>query len=136
MKNARRIFFHTLVLTALIAVSSCTSCPFAGKQAGQVDHCVFVWLRKPGNAADRAKLVGAARMFAREIPEVKKLTVGQMLPSQRPIVDSTFDVGFVIRFADKAAMDRYEQHPSHRKVVKDLLQPMARKIQVYDLVVE
>jgi hypothetical protein len=136
MKNARRIFFSTLVLTAITVLNSCTSCPFAGKQAGQVDHCVFVWLKKPGNAADREKLVEAARMFAREIPEVKKLSVGQMLPSQRPIVDSTFDVGFIMRFADKAAMDRYEQHPVHQKAVKQLLMPMAKKVQVYDLVVE
>lgn len=135
MKKARLIF-STAVLLLASGLPACSTGPLAKSQAGKVDHCVFVWLKKSGDKTDRARLVEAARRFEREIPEIERLTVGQMLPSARPIVDSTYDVAFIMRFADKAAMDRYEQHPVHQAAVKDLLLPVSKKVQVYDLVVE
>lgn len=135
MKNAK-LFLFGLTLGAAILLSSCNTCPFAGSQHGKVNHAVFVWLKKPGNAADRQKLIDAAKMLKRDIPDVEALTVGPMLPSKRPIVDSTYDVGFVMRFANQAAMDRYEQSPTHQNAVKNVLMPMVRKIQVYDFMTE
>ena len=135
MKKARLIFSLAAFLAAAL-LSSCSTCPFAGSQAGKVDHCVFVWLKKSGDKTDRARLIEAGRRFQREIPGIERLTVGQMLPSPRPIVDRTYDVAFIIRFASKAAMDRYEQHPVHQNAVKDLLLPLSKKVQVYDLVIE
>ena len=133
MKNAK-LFFSAIAAATLL--SSCNTCPFAGNQHGKVAHIVFVWLKKPGDKAERQKLVDAAKMLKREIPEVESVTVGEMLPSQRPVVDSTYDVGFVMRFADAAAMDRYEKSAVHQKAVKELLHPMAKKVQVYDFVVK
>ena len=133
MKTLRHLL---IALSAASLLSACSSCPFVGSQRGKVNHAVFVWLNKPGDAADRQKLIDAAKMLKREIAEVETVTVGPMLPSKRPIVDSTYDVGFVMRFASQAAMDRYEQHPVHQKAVKETLMPMVRKIQVYDFVTE
>lgn len=135
MKNAK-LFLLSATLAAATLLSSCNSCPFAGSQRGKVNHAVFVWLKKPGNAADRQKLIDAAKMLKSKLPEVETLTVGQMLPSKRPIVDSTYDVGFVMRFATQAAMDRYEQSDVHQKAVKELLLPISKKVQVYDFVTE
>lgn len=135
MKNAR-LFLFGIALTTATLLSSCNSCPFEGSQHGKVNHAVFVWLKKPGDAADRQKLIDAAKMLKRELHEVETLTVGQMLPSKRPIVDSTYDVGFVMRFANQAAMDRYEQSDVHQKAVKELLLPISKKVQVYDFVTE
>ena len=86
--------------------------------------------------AYRQKLIAAAKKLKTEIPEVETVTVGQMLPSKRAVVDSTYDVGFVMRFASQAALDSYEQNPIHQKAVKEQLQPMAKKVQVYDFVIE
>lgn len=135
MKNAK-LFLLSATLAAATLLSSCSTCPFAGSQRGKVNHAVFVWLKKPGDAADRQKLIDAAKMLKSKLPEVETLTVGQMLPSKRPIVDSTYDVGFVMRFANQAAMDRYEQSPTHQNAVKNILMPMVKKIQVYDFVTE
>ena len=133
MKNAK-LFFSAVAAAALLA--SCNTCPFAGNQHGKVAHIVFVWLKKSGDQAGRQKLIDAANRLKREIPEVESVTVGQMLPSQRPVVDSTYDVGFVMRFADDAAMNRYEKSATHQKAVKELLQPLSKKVQVYDFVVD
>lgn len=135
MKNARS-FLAGIALAAAVSLSSCSTCCGLGNARGKVNHTVFVWLKKGGDATDRQKLIDAAKMLKREIPEVEALVVGPMLPSTRPIVDSTYDVGFVMRFANKEAMDRYERHPVHQQAVKDLLQPLAKKVQVYDFVTE
>lgn len=135
MKNAR-LFFGGIALVAAMTLSSCTTCCGLGNRPGKVNHAVFVWLKNSGDAADRQKLIDAAKTLKREIPEVEALVVGPMLPSPRSIVDSTYDVGFVMRFASKEAMDRYEQHPVHQNAVKDLLLPISKKVQVYDFVTE
>jgi hypothetical protein len=131
MKNA------TLILAAAVSLflSSCTTCPFGCKTTakGKFEHIVLVWLKRPGNAADRATLIATARKFQAEIKEIQHLSVGPAVLSERPIVDDSFDLGFVMRFASKAAMDAYEKHPLHQKAVKETLMPLAKKVQVYDI---
>jgi hypothetical protein len=131
MKNA------TLILTAAVSLflSSCTTCPFGCKTTakGKVEHVVLVWLKRPGNAADRATLIATAKKFQAEIKQIQHLSVGTAVASERPIVDDSFDVGFVMRFASKADMDAYEKHPAHQKAVKETLLPIAKKVQVYDI---
>ncbi len=83
MKNAK-LFLFGLALSAATLLSSCNTCPFAGSQHGKVNHAVFVWLKKPGNATDRQKLIDTAKMLKREIPEVEALTVGHDAPEQAP----------------------------------------------------
>jgi hypothetical protein len=127
MKNA------TLILAAAVSLflSSCTCCQTTPK--GKVEHIVLVWLKRPGNAADRATLIACARKFLAEIKEIQHLSVGTAVASERPIVDDSFDVGFVMRFASKADMDTYEKHPVHQNTVKETLLPIAKKVQVYDI---
>lgn len=131
MKNATLIFASL----ASLLLSSCAVCPFGHKTtaAGKVEHVVLVWLKHPGNAADRATLLATARKFQAEIPLIKHMSVGTAVASERPVVDDSFDVGFVMRFASKADMDAYEKHPVHQKAVKETLLPLAKKIQVYDI---
>lgn len=127
MKNA------TLILAAAVSLflNSCTCCQTTPK--GKVEHIVLVWLKRPGNAADRATLIATARKFKAEIKEIQHLSVGTAVPSERPIVDDSFDVAFVMRFASKVDMDAYQKHPVHQKSVKETLLPIAKKVQVYDI---
>jgi hypothetical protein len=131
MKNTIALF----ALTALSFLSSCTSCPFGCETTpkGKVEHVVLVWLKKPGDAADRAKVISAAKMFQAEIQEIQHLSVGTPLASDRPVVD---DVGLVMRFANSTDLGTYEKHPVHVKAVKEVLQPIAKKLLVYDVVAQ
>lgn len=131
MKNATLIF----AAVATLALSSCTTCPFGGKTTakGKVEHIVLVWLKRPGNAADRATLVATAKKFQAEIKQIQHLSVGPAVPSDRDIVDDSFDVGFIMRFDDKKAMTAYEKHPVHVNAVKQTLMPLAKKVLVYDI---
>lgn len=131
MKNAILI----LAAAATLALSSCTTCPFGCKTTpkGKVEHVVLVWLKRTGNATDRATLIATAKKFQAEISQIQQLSVGPAVPSDRPIVDDSFDVAFVMRFASKADLDAYEKHPVHVNAVKQTLLPIAKKVLVYDI---
>lgn len=130
-----RLGFLTLALSALWFCSGCatTSKPAV---AGKIFHVGLVWLKEPGNAEQRQKIVAAAHAFAREIPEMQFLSVGQTLPSTSPYVDASFDVCIVMQFADKSAMERYNQHPVHQKAAQEAFLPLSKKILFYDFVSE
>jgi hypothetical protein len=99
---------------------------------GNVSHVVLVWLKHKGDAAERAKVIETAKTFPGQIPGIISLSVGEPLPSTRPVVDSSFDVGLVFRFESKAALEAYEKNPIHLKAVKETLAPLAAKLVVHD----
>ena len=99
--------------------------------SGGVEHVVVVWLKRPGNAADRQQVLNVSRQL-REIPGLLALDAGVCLASDRPIVDSSFDVAVRMRFASKADMQAYLIHPVHQRAVKETLMPLAAKVKVFD----
>ena len=127
-----RCFFLFLPLLALL--SGCAIQIEIG-QRKRVNHVVCVWLKDSGNAAKRQQLLAAGETF-RQIPGLLSLSKGQCLPSKRPIVDSTYDVAFIMKFSDQAAMQKYIDHPTHQKAVQETLRPLARKVVVYDFIEE
>lgn len=100
---------------------------------GSVQHVVVLWLKHPGDEADRAALVAASKRF-RSIEGVLDVRVGPPLPSERPIVDDSFDVALVMSFADEAALAGYLADPAHLAATHDVLQPLVERLVVYDLV--
>jgi hypothetical protein len=133
---ARRFFLLSALAACSFAVNSCTGLGSAkAPQSGQVEHVVMVWLKHPGDAHERAKLVEASRQL-KDIPGVISVSGGTPIPSKRPIVDATFDVGFVIRFENAAAMTAYLTHPIHVKLTNEVLTPASRKVVVHDFTVE
>ena len=97
-----------------------------------VSHVVLLWLKTPGDAAAVKKIIETSREF-RQIPGVIDIKAGRPIPSTRPVVDSSFDVGLVMTFQDEAALQAYEVHPQHVIAVKETLRPLTKKIQVYDV---
>ena len=98
---------------------------------GDVEHVVIIWLKEPGNADARQQLIERSYEF-RNIPGIKSVVAGPMVPSERKTVDSTYDVGVVMTFESEQAMRAYDQHPIHQQAVREVLQPLASKFIVYD----
>lgn len=74
---------HVLILAAAaFLLGSCTTCPFGCKTTskGKVEHVVLVWLKRPGNAADRATVIATAKKFQAQISQIQHLSVA--LPSR------------------------------------------------------
>ena len=94
-------------------------------------HVVLCWLKEPGNIEARERIVEVTKTF-RNIPGVLEARAGQVIPSDRSIVDDSFDVGILIVVADAKSLNEYLEHPIHQKAKKDVLVPLVSKILVYD----
>lgn len=126
--------WHRLAAALLCGamLAGCTSIGGGDHAApSTVHHMVLLWLKSPGNAAHRQRIIAATRELA-GIPEVNTLSVGPVVPSSRPIVDASFDVGIHMTFASERAMSRYLTHPRHQAVVRDVIAPLTARILVYD----
>ena len=99
--------------------------------AGGVTHVVLVWLKNPGDANARNALIDASYQL-RSVPGVVDVRAGLPLPSTRPVVDSSYDVGLVMTFTDEKALQDYATHPTHLKLVEDVLKPNADHYRVFD----
>jgi hypothetical protein len=137
MKNATACLF---VVAALLLTSCATNnrstCPFAKHKAGGIEHIVLAWLKHPGNKEEQSKLVAAAKSLKADIKEVKSLAVGRALPSDRDVVDDSFDIALVMHFDSPEALASYEKNPVHVKAVTDTLKPLTAKILVHDIINE
>lgn len=102
--------------------------------AGQVKHVVVLWLKKPGDKEGRKALIDA-RETIRTIPGVLDVSAGECVPSDRKgVVDSTYDVAVVITFKDEEALRAYGPHPTHQKLLKEVLSLHVERYVVYDFV--
>ena len=100
-----------------------------------LEHIVVVWLKEPGNPAHRQTIIEASEVL-RTIPGVRSLKSGTVVPSERAIVDSSFDVALIVSFADHAALDTYLAHPLHVTLVDETLKPLVARIRVFDFMQE
>jgi hypothetical protein len=124
------------MLSATLSLASCSKILYAPMyQTGTISHVVVVTLKNHGNQADRMKLIEAAREL-RKISGIYDLEVGTVLPSDRPVVVSDYDVAMVATFRDEASMRKYLTDPIHLKLVKEVLEPLSdpTKTKVYDFV--
>jgi hypothetical protein len=130
----RKMVLSLLLMVLVGSLASCASVLNAPMyQTGTISHVVVCYLKNHGNAADRKKIVDATREL-RGIRGVYDISVGYVLPSDRPVVVGDYDVALVATFRDEAAMHAYEKDPLHQKAVKEVLEPLTSKIVIYDFV--
>ncbi len=96
-----------------------------------VVHVVLVWLNEPGNAGHRQQIIEGSRKL-REIPGVLTLHVGEVIPSDRDVVDASYDVALSLVFASQADLDAYLIHPLHKQTVRDVFAPIMDHYRVFD----
>ena len=118
-----------IVLITLIALMGCST--FREVHRDKVHHVVLCWLKDSGNASQRRRIMEASRSFGK-IPGVLDVRVGEVLESNRKIVDDSFDVAITLSFADTRSLTEYLAHPVHQKARDEILLPIIKKIVVYD----
>jgi hypothetical protein len=104
----------------------------AAASSKTIEHIVIIWLKQPGNTHAQDTVIKASQVL-KTIPGVISLRSGKAVPSQRNIVDSSFDVSLIISFINKAALDAYLVHPTHRKLLEEIMKPLVDRIRVYDV---
>ena len=118
-----------IAIGSAIFLSSCTGLPV---QSHPVRHVVLMWLKHPEQAAGRAKLIRRSHSL-RMIPGVLRVEAGGTPPLPPTAVDRSYDLGVVITFRDRAALERYENDPRSQAAVHRYLKPLVRRYEVYDL---
>lgn len=123
-------YISVLILT--IILSACASNSNIKPIENSVIHVVLIWLQDAGNQEHMQKVAKITEQL-KTIPEVKELRVGSSIPSNRKIVDDSFDLGIYMEFESKEDMEIYLQHPKHQEVTRKIIKPLTRKIVVYDI---
>ncbi len=86
----------------------------------EVVHIVLFRWRSDVNAAQVAAAHDALRALATEIPGIVEITCGTNFTDRA----KGFQSGLVVRFTDRAALDAYLPHPTHRRVVDEFINPI------------
>ena len=118
-----------LAIITFFALAGCSSLEPVRDHA--LHHVVLCWLKEQGNAQHRERIVEVTRSFDR-IPGVLEARAGPVVPSERSIVDDSFDVGILVVVPDERRLREYLDHPIHQKAKNDVLVPLVEKILVYD----
>ena len=118
---------------ALLAALLVTAVPARADEpaAAGIVHVVLCWLKEPGNAAQRERMLAASAEL-RSIPGVLELDTGAVVPSERRIVDDSFDIGVAMKFAGMDTLNAYLEHPDHLQRVQETFQPLCARIQAFD----
>lgn len=78
------------------------------------------------------ELIAGMERYLKPIPGVLHYHVGRMVPSHRPVVDQSYQVGLNLVFPDKSTQDAYQVHPLHVEFVEKVFKKVCRKVTVYD----
>lgn len=133
-------FFNSLFLSISVFLSGCYTVNFNdgptiedgnATEEKRLHHVVLCWLKEPGNKTDRKKIIEVTKLF-NDIPGVINATAGEVVMSDRDIVDDSYDVGILIVTKNENELQKYLDHPIHQKAKKDVLVPLVDKILVYD----
>jgi hypothetical protein len=115
----------------LMAVESKSPAPTAKESLPKLVHHVFFWLKNPGSAEDRAKLIAGIKALS-AIETVRAVHVGIPASTEkRDVVDNSYDVSELLCFDDVEGQNVYQVHPLHQKFVEDCSHLWA-KVVVYD----
>ena len=116
------------------AVTAACSLPALAAEPGSdaaVVHVVLVWLKEPGNPEHGQRIIDATREFE-SIPGVIDVSVGEVVTSDRPVVDDSFDVGLYLTFSSVEAMNAYLADDRHQKALREVFRPLSERYIVYD----
>lgn len=131
------ILYRCVVFHSILLFGACFSSPqhiHLGSrefESPPLRHLVLCWLKEPGNVEHQEKIIEVTRSF-REIPGVLDAQAGKSVPSDRSIVDDSFDVGILVVVESKVALGEYLRHPLHDIAKKKILLPLVDRLVVYD----
>jgi len=122
-----------LVQIVLLGFFSSFSSSVLAEGNKKITHVVMVWLKQPGNEADKTAFIKASEEL-NKLPGIISRHVGVVKASDRSIVDDTFDVAVTVTMKNKAALDAYLNHPKHKKILKEQIKPLTNRVVAYDFI--
>ncbi len=105
----------------------------SAKESKKITHVVMVWLKLPGNEQQRSAFIKASKQL-NDLPGIINRHVGVVVPSNRGIVDDTFDVAVSVTLENQDALTAYLNNPKHQKILNEKIKPLINRIVAYDFV--
>jgi Stress responsive A/B Barrel Domain len=96
---------------------------------------MLFWLNRPGNINDQNFLLRGLRSI-RRVRGVNDVRIGRSLSIHRAGAEQSFDLGAVVIFRDREALEKFERDPRRRAALDAVLQPLVRRYIVYNLTTE
>ena len=94
-------------------------------------HVVIFWTKSDiPDAADQ--LIAGADKYLKPIPGTLHFHIGKMSPSDRAVVDKSYQVALNISFSDKKSQDDYQVHPLHIDFIEKVFKNVCERVVVYD----
>lgn len=93
-----------------------------------VEHVVLFQSTEEATQEQKDAMIAAVKKLKDQIPGIVDLTVGYNFCER----NQGFDIGVVVRFVDRAALDVYIPHPAHRGCVDQFLVPIRKNTIVVD----
>jgi len=93
-------------------------------------HAVYFWLREDLSDQDRATFAELVRSLA-TIEDVHQGYIGRPADTDRAVIDRSYSWAEILVFQDRAAHDRYQAHPVHRRFV-ERCGTFWKKVVIYD----
>jgi len=95
-------------------------------------HSVFFYLKSDLTDEQRAAFRAGVETL-KDIEDASSVYVGSPAgTAERPVVDTTYDVGLTVIVDDVPAHDRYQDHPIHHAFVNEFKTYWDR-VQIYDV---
>lgn len=117
---------------ALLAFAACATSPSTSKPGdGSRLHVVLFWLKPDMPASERAAMQTELADQAQKVPGLLECHMGGPAGTQRDVVDNSYDLLLVMRFADATAAKGWDTDPLHLALVKRFA-PHFAKVVVYD----
>jgi len=113
----------------IVLLGACSTPP---ESKSTINHLVLVWFKDSASKTEIAQ-VRAHSLALRSIPGLLAIQAGSAVPSKRPIVDDSFDLGLVMSFASIEAMNAYLVHPRHKAFVEKHIKGRVERLLVYDI---
>src|SRR4030081_1599486 len=119
------LFFRmrvAMLLTCIALSLAPTGAQAVAARSGQVTHVMLFWLKRPGNVDDQNFLRRALRKL-RRVHGVNDVRVGRSLPVAGPVLEQSFDLGVVMIFRDREALEKFERDQRREQAIDAMLRP-------------
>jgi len=98
-----------------------------------VEHVVLFKTTPEATPEQKQQMIAGLKSLKDQIPGIVDLSVGTDFSLAR---SQGFDIGLVVRFVDRAALDVYLPHPAHRGCVDQFVAPIKQDVIVVDYEIE
>ncbi|MEJ0104673.1 MAG: Dabb family protein [Bacteroidota bacterium] len=95
-------------------------------------HHVYFWLTNTGSKEDKNALLAGLQKLS-SVKTIKFFHIGEPATTSRDVIDTSYDVSWLLFFDSKADQDSYQVDPDHLQFVADC-KHLWKKVTVYDSV--